>query len=124
MTQQQLFDEKRRVNMHNDMVLARMDWSVMMHRILMVLVSQIDSRGQERFDLQYVYVRDLLSDLTTGGFHYQAAQGAAERLIREPIEVRSEDGTYTAVSIFDEISYVPHYGCSLPTRFDTSCSAK
>ena len=48
------FDEtdsspRRWVAVSNEMIMARLDWDIMMHRILMVLISQIDSRTTRPF---------------------------------------------------------------------------
>ena len=37
------------VAVSNEMIMARLDWDIMMHRILMVLISQIDSKNDEAF---------------------------------------------------------------------------
>jgi hypothetical protein len=48
---------RRWVTVSNEMIMARLDWNIMMHRILMVLISQIDSKNDEQFRTQRVPVR-------------------------------------------------------------------
>lgn len=106
-----IFNEGYHVNVHNDFVLARMDWSIMMHRIMMVLISQIDSRNDDEFHRQYVRIGDLMKATNTqGGSQYRDAKTAVRRLIREPIEVETPDGSYKGISIFTDIEYIRYMG--------------
>lgn len=103
-------DEHYHVNIHNDLVLARMEWSLMMHRIMMVLVSRIDSQHQDTFETQYIQVKNLM-EITgnTGNSQYDLVHEAARRLIREPVEVMTE-GSYSGVPLFAKIRYESYRG--------------
>jgi plasmid replication initiation protein len=103
-------DEQYHVNIHNDLVLARIGWSLMMHRIMMVLVSRIDSQHQDEFETQYIRVKNLM-EITgnTGNSQYDLVQEAARRLIREPVEVMTE-GSYSGVPLFSKVRYESYQG--------------
>lgn len=82
----------------------------MMHRIMMVLVSRIDSRNQSQFKTQYVRVKNLMEVTgNTGNAQYNYVQEAVRRLIREPVEVMTR-GSYSGVPLFDEIRYEAYRG--------------
>lgn len=99
------------VNMHNDLVLARMDWTIMMHRIMMVLVSRIDSRYDHEFERQYIRVKDLMSASGhSGSSQYDYAKEAVRRLVREPVEFETSNGSYAAKPLFHGVRYVRHQG--------------
>jgi len=109
-----LFDEplengrpQKWVTVSNDMVMARMDWDIMMHRIMMVLISQIDSQQDEAFRPQCVRVRDIrdLAQVSQKSIHKEAAH-AASKLVREPIEFWSDDKQdYEGYPIFSFCKY-------------------
>lgn len=106
------------VNMHNDLVLARMDWTIMMHRIMMVLVSRIDSRYDHEFERQYIRVKDLMSASGhSGSSQYDYAKEAVRRLVREPVEFETPNGSYAAKPLFDGVRYVRHQGI-ISAKFD------
>jgi plasmid replication initiation protein len=95
----------------NEFVMARLDWSIMMHRIMMVLISQIDSQNDDVFRTQRLRVKDIAekANLETKTIHEQAVE-AVSKLVREPIELRTEDGSYTGVPIFAKCRYLRHRG--------------
>lgn len=101
---------RRWVVVHNDFVLARVDWDINMNRIFAMLVSQI-AMDAEEFQLQRIRVRDLrdLAQVSSNALHKELAD-AAQRLIREPIEFRSEDHKYEGYSIFSICRYLPSEG--------------
>ena len=107
------------VTVSNEMIMARMDWDIMMHRIMMVLISQIDSCRDERFQLQRVRVRDLrdLAQVSQKSIHREAAEAAA-KLVRQPIEFWSDDRQdYEGYPIFAMCKYRSREGV-IEARFN------
>jgi plasmid replication initiation protein len=113
-----LFDDEssekspRWVAVSNEMIMARLDWSIMMHRILMVLISQIDSKSDERFRTQRVPVKRIrdMAQVTQKSIHEEAAE-AASKLVREPIEFWSADKKdYEGYPIFAKCKYESRQG--------------
>lgn len=103
---------RRWVTVSNEMIMARLDWDIMMHRILMVLISQIDSRNDERFRVQRVPVRRIrdMAQVTQKSIHEEAAE-AASKLVREPIEFWSADKKdYEGYPIFSMCKYKSRQG--------------
>jgi len=102
---------KKWVVLHNDIVLARVDWDIHMNRIFAMLVSQI-SMDDEEFTLQRIRVKDLvdLAQIKREGIHSDIAD-AAQRLVREPFEFRTEDHHYEGYPIFSVCKYVRGEGC-------------
>lgn len=95
------------VAVSNDMIMARLDWDIMMHRILMVLISQIDSKNDEAFQMQRVPVRRIrdMAQVSQKSIHEEAAK-ATSRLVREPIEFWSADKkNYEGYPIFSTCKY-------------------
>jgi len=99
------------VTVHNDLIMGRFEWSIAMHRILMVLISQLDSRGQKRFKPQFVRVHDLIR-LTNQkrGAQYRQAKKAVQRLVHQAVEMETEDGSWQGVPLFGYIRYLDHSG--------------
>jgi len=103
---------RRWVTVSNEMIMARLDWNIMMHRILMVLISQIDSKNDERFQTQRVPVRRIrdMAQVTQKSIHEEAAE-AASKLVREPIEFWSPDKKdYEGYPIFAKCKYESRQG--------------
>jgi plasmid replication initiation protein len=100
------------VAVSNDMIMARLDWDIMMHRILMVLISQIDSKNDEAFRMQRVPVRRIrdMAQVSQKSIHEEAAEATA-RLVREPIEFWSADKKdYEGYPIFSRCKYKSREG--------------
>ena len=99
--------KRRWVTVSNEMIMARLDWDIMMHRILMVLISQIDSKNDEEFRLQRVPVRYIrnLAEVSQKSIHEETAEAAA-KLVREPFEFWSPDEKdYEGYPIFSMCKY-------------------
>lgn len=98
---------RRWVTVSNKMIMARLDWDIMMHRILMVLISQIDSKNDEEFQMQRVpvrYIRDL-AEVSQKSIHEDTAK-AASKLVRQPFEFWSPDKKdYEGYPIFSVCKY-------------------
>jgi plasmid replication initiation protein len=94
------------------MIMARLDWDIMMHRILMVLISQIDSKNDDSFQIQRVPVRRIrdMAQVSQKSIHEEAAEATA-RLVREPIEFWSADKKdYEGYPIFSTCKYKSREG--------------
>jgi plasmid replication initiation protein len=94
------------------MIMARLDWDIMMHRILMVLISQIDSKNDDSFQIQHVPVRRIrdMAQVSQKSIHEEAAEATA-RLVREPIEFWSADKKdYEGYPIFSTCKYKSRAG--------------
>jgi hypothetical protein len=94
------------VVIHNDVVLARVDWDMAMIRIFTMLVSQL-GRDDEKFRMQQIRVRDLmaLAQISRKDIHADVAD-AAQRLVRQPFEFRTEDHHYEGTPIFATCKYI------------------
>lgn len=113
------YQPRRWVTVSNEMIMARLDWNIMMHRILMVLISQIDSKSDERFRTQRVAVRRIrdLAQVTQKSIHEEAAE-AASKLVRQPIEFWSPDKKdYEGYPIFSMCKYRSREGM-IEARFN------
>jgi len=100
------------VAVSNEMIMARLDWDIMMHRILMVLLSQIDSKNDDSFQVQRVPVRRIrdMAQVSQKSIHEEAAEATA-RLVREPIEFWSADKKdYEGYPIFSTCKYKSREG--------------
>jgi plasmid replication initiation protein len=94
------------------MIMARLDWDIMMHRILMVLISQIDSKNDDSFRIQRVPVHRIrdMAQVSQKSIHEEAAEATA-RLVREPIEFWSADKKdYKGYPIFAMCEYKSQEG--------------
>ena len=103
---------RRWVTVSNEMIMARLDWNIMMHRVLMVLISQIDSKNDEQFQTQRVPVSRIrdMAQVTQKSIHEEAAE-AASKLVREPIEFWSPDKKdYEGYPIFAKCKYESRRG--------------
>jgi len=100
------------VAVSNEMIMARLDWDIMMHRILMVLISQIDSKNDDSFQIQRVPVRRIreIAQVNQKSIYEEMVEATA-RLVREPIEFEGaghED--YAAYPIFSTCKYKSREG--------------
>lgn len=103
---------RRWVTVSNEMIMARLDWNIMMHRILMVLISQIDSKDDDQFRTQRVPARRIrdMAQVTQKSIHEEAAE-ATSKLVREPIEFWSSDKKdYEGYPIFAKCKYESRKG--------------
>lgn len=98
------------VVVHNEVVLARVDWTIQMNRIFAMLVSQI-SMDQDEFHIQQIQVKHLqdLAKISSNNIHEEIAN-AAQRLVREPIEFRAPDHHYDGYPIFAVCRYLRNEG--------------
>jgi hypothetical protein len=111
-------DERPRwVYKSNAIIRARFDWTAMVHRVVMMLISQLE-REQTLFDHQYVYVQDLVR-LTgrKGGNLYVEAAEVASTLLDQKLEIRRDDGSYSGYNLFSDAHYLAGQGC-IAARFN------
>jgi plasmid replication initiation protein len=113
-------DMKDQVAKSNRMVQGRMDWSRVQHRIVAMLVAQIE-REDEQFRMQRVEVKELLGKSgTKGNGLYSKMEGICQKLLESRIEVRDHtaDGKrrYRGISPFSSCEYVEGEG-AIRARF-------
>ncbi|MCS3660062.1 replication initiation protein [Salinibacter ruber] len=98
----------------NDLIQGQLDWSCLQQRLVAMLVSQLD-RKDERFEVQRVYVKDLIETAGSGGSGlYDQIEKVCSELLHSTIEVRDkmEDGRrrYRGVNPFSSCEYVEGEG--------------
>jgi len=105
------------VVLHNDIVLARIDWSIYQNHIFAMLVSQL-GKGDNDFRVQQVDAEELfdLADLRHEHRHRVIAN-AAKGLVRETFEIRGEDHHYEGYTVFSFCKYLPEKGL-IEARFN------
>lgn len=94
----------------NQFVQARYDWSVPMHRIIMMLVAQINMDDDD-FTTQRISVKEIarLSGSSAKSIYDDAAD-AAEQLLKQSIEVRKPNGEYHGYNLLSDTHYIPGSG--------------
>lgn len=99
------------VVIHNEVVLARLDWTIQMNRIFSALVSQL-AIDDDKFQLQRIRVKDLrdMAEVSSSNSINEELADATQRLVREPIEFRTPDHRYEGHPIFATCRYVPREG--------------
>jgi hypothetical protein len=99
-------DPRKWVVVHNDVVLARVDWEITMIRLFHLFVSLI-GKDDESFGMMRIRVQDLLdfAQISRNDIH-EAVADAAQRLVREPFEFRTPDHSYEGTPIFAMCRYV------------------
>lgn len=100
----------------NRFVGARYDWTAMQHRVVLMLIAQLDG-GAEDFGEQEVPVRELLdrADLAGNSSHERIKQ-AAEGLLKQTIEVPDPEGD--GVEVFNVMSKIRVNGGRVTARFN------
>lgn len=110
MHQPSLFDPDARIVKSNKLIKSKVNWTILEHRIVAMLISQLDVTSKQ-FDIQRIRIRDLkrLSGRTDGSL-YEEAEEACQSLINQSIEVRktAEDGrrSYRAVNLMSSCKVV------------------
>lgn len=87
------------------MIRARYDWSVLTHRIVVMLISQLDMH-QETFEMQRVSLRELkeLSNVNSNSF-YEKMRRVVKTLASQQIEIE-EEGEYHVYNLMSDARYV------------------
>ena len=99
-------------------VMARLDWDITMHRVLMMLLSQLDTHKSTQFQRQRVrarYIRDS-AQVTQKSIHQEVAR-AADKLDGATIGVwHPEKGEHEPLPVFSRCTYKSRRGV-LEARF-------
>lgn len=98
----------QRVVKHNDLVKARSNLSKVEHRVIAMLIAQLD-REDESFDLQRIHIRDIIEKSGSSSQDlYNRGKEICERLLNQKIQIqRKEDGqrVYEGYNALDKIRY-------------------
>jgi plasmid replication initiation protein len=98
----------------NRMIQGQFNWSKVEHRIVTMLIGQID-RDDEEFEMQSVYLKDILERSGVRGKGlYDRAERICDRLMDSKIRVRSfteEEGrVYEVINPFSSCKYIEKRG--------------
>ncbi len=114
--------DARQVVKHNDLVKARSNLSKVEHRVIAMLIAQLD-RDDESFDLQRIRIRDIIEKSKSSSQDlYSRGKEICQRLLNQQIHIQTEeDGTrvYEGYNALDKIRYVEGDGC-IEARFNDS----
>jgi Protein involved in initiation of plasmid replication len=115
--------ETHRVVKHNDLVKARSNLSKIEHRVIAMLIAQLD-REDESFDLQRIYIRDIIAKSGSSSQDlYSRGKEICQRLLNQQIHIQTkeEDGQrmYEGYNALDKIRYAEGDGY-IEARFNDS----
>ena len=101
--------ETQRVVKHNDLVKARSNLSKIEHRVIAMLIAQLD-RDDESFDLQRIHIRDIIAKSGSSSQDlYNRGKEICQRLLNQQIQIQTEgeDGqrVYEGYNALDKIRY-------------------
>jgi plasmid replication initiation protein len=93
----------------NRLVQAKMPLTKVQHRIVGMLISQLD-KGDEEFDHQRLHIKDLVekSQISSGNL-YSLAEDICDRLLEKKLKIKDiKDGRrrYKGISLMDSCEYV------------------
>lgn len=112
----------RQVVKHNDLVKARSNLSKVEHRVIAMLIAQLD-RDDESFGLQRIRIRDIIEKSKSSSQDlYSRGKEICQRLLNQQIHIQTEeDGkrVYEGYNALDKIRYVEGDGC-IEARFNDS----
>jgi plasmid replication initiation protein len=112
----------QRVVKHNDLVKARSNLSKVEHRVIAMLIAQLD-REDETFDLQRIHIRDIIEKSGSSSQDlYSRGKEICQRLLNQQIQIQTkEDGrrVYEGYNALDKIRYVEGSGY-IEARFNDS----
>jgi len=112
----------RRIVKHNDFVKARSNLSKIEHRVIAMLIAQLD-RDDEAFELQRIKIKDLIEKSgSTSQDLYNRGKEVCQRLLNQQIHIqKEEDGkrVYEGYNALDKIRYVEGDGY-IEARFNDS----
>lgn len=99
----------QRVVKHNDLVKARSNLSKIEHRVIAMLIAQLD-RDDESFDLQRIHIRDIIEKSGSSSQDlYSRGKEICQRLLNQQIHIQTEedDGqrVYEGYNALDKIRY-------------------
>jgi len=114
--------DTRQVVKHNDLVKARSNLSKVEHRVIAMLIAQLD-RDDESFGLQRIRIRDIIEKSKSSSQDlYSRGKEICQRLLNQQIHIQTEEnGTrvYEGYNALDKIRYVEGDGC-IEARFNDS----
>lgn len=113
----------QRVVKHNDLVKARSNLSKIEHRVIAMLIAQLD-RDDESFDLQRIHIRDIIAKSGSSSQDlYSRGKEICQRLLNQQIQIQTEeeDGqrVYEGYNALDKIRYAEGDGY-IEARFNDS----
>ena len=115
--------KSQRVVKHNDLVKARSNLSKIEHRVIAMLIAQLD-RDDESFDLQRIHIRDIIEKSGSSSQDlYSRGKEICQRLLNQQIHIQTEedDGqrVYEGYNALDKIRYAEGDGY-IEARFNDS----
>ena len=115
--------ETQRVVKHNDLVKARSNLSKIEHRVIAMLIAQLD-REDESFDLQRIHIQDIIAKSGSSSQDlYSRGKEICQRLLNQQIHIQTEeeDGqrVYEGYNALDKIRYAEGDGY-IEARFNDS----
>lgn len=112
----------QRVVKHNDLVRARSNLSKIEHRVIAMLIAQLD-RDDESFDLQRIHIRDIIEKSGSSSQDlYSRGKEICQRLLNQKIQIQTEENgrrVYEGYNALDKIRYVEGDGY-IEARFNDS----
>jgi len=114
--------DTRQVVKHNDLVKARSNLSKVEHRVIAMLIAQLD-RDDESFGLQRIRIRDIIEKSKSSSQDlYSRGKEICQRLLNQQIHIQTEENgsrVYEGYNALDKIRYVEGDGC-IEARFNDS----
>lgn len=112
----------KRVVKHNDLVKARSNLSKVEHRVIAMLIAQLDQED-DTFDLQRIHIRDIIEKSKSSSEDlYSRGKEICQRLLNQQIHIQTEeDGNrvYEGYNALDKIRYMEGDGY-IEARFNDS----
>lgn len=112
----------QRVVKHNDLVKARSNLSKIEHRVIAMLIAQLD-RDDESFDLQRIHIRDIIEKSGSSSQDlYNRGKEICQRLLNQKIQIQTKENgrrVYEGYNALDKIRYVEGDGY-IEARFNDS----
>jgi len=113
----------QRVVKHNDLVKARSNLSKIEHRVIAMLIAQLD-REDESFDLQRIHIRDIIEKSGSSSQDlYSRGKEICQRLLNQQIHIQTEEDNgqrvYEGYNALDKIRYAEGDGY-IEARFNDS----
>ena len=113
----------QRVVKHNDLVKARSNLSKIEHRVIAMLIAQLD-RDDESFDLQRIHIRDIIEKSGSSSQDlYSRGKEICQRLLNQQIHIQTEEDNgqrvYEGYNALDKIRYAEGDGY-IEARFNDS----
>jgi len=115
-------DAPQRVVKHNDLVKARSNLSKIEHRVIAMLIAQLD-RSDESFGLQRIHIKDIIEKSGSSSQDlYSRGKEICQRLLNQQIHIQTQEKgkrVYEGYNALDKIRYVEGDGY-IEARFNDS----